>query len=363
MFDGIKNFTIRMIAGANVASVILMMAVGYSDHLSPEHFALLSTAGLFFPLFLFVNFCFLFFWLIVKARYAFIPFLGFLLCYVPIRKYMPLNICSEPPAGSIKVLSYNTLSLAEGVTDEDGVNPIVKYVRRQNADIVCLQEAVPTAYEWEQIDTLLRPLYPYIETINHPNGGNGLMVLSKFPILGKELIPYASKGNLSAAFRLSVKGKEVLLVNNHLETTGLSLEERRKFKNLVKGKLETDTAEQTSKLLIVKLAEATKKRAPEADAVANYLSRYKGKSIILCGDFNDSPISYAHRTIAQDLTDCFIESGNGLGISYHRSGFYVRIDNIMCSKDWKPYGCKVDSKIAVSDHYPMLCYLKMQSKH
>ena len=153
MFDGIKNFTIRMIAGANVASVILMMAVGYSDHLSPEHFALLSTAGLFFPLFLFVNFCFLFFWLIVKARYALIPFLGFLLCYVPVRKYMPLNICSEPPAGSIKVLSYNTLSLAEGVTDEDGVNPIVKYVRRQNADIVCLQEAVPTAYEWEQIDT------------------------------------------------------------------------------------------------------------------------------------------------------------------------------------------------------------------
>lgn len=69
----------------------------------------------------------------------------------------------------------------------------------------------------------------------------------------------------------------MLLVNNHLETTGLSLEERRKFKNLVKGKLETDTAEQTSKLLIVKLAEATKKRAPEADAVANYLSRYKRK--------------------------------------------------------------------------------------
>lgn len=77
MLDGIKIFTIRMIAGANVASVILMMAVGYSDHLSPEHFALLSTVGLFFPLFLFVNFCFLFFWLIVKARYALIPFLGF----------------------------------------------------------------------------------------------------------------------------------------------------------------------------------------------------------------------------------------------------------------------------------------------
>lgn len=76
MLDGIKIFTIRMIAGANVASVILMMAVGYSDHLSPEHFALLSTVGLFFPL-SFRQFLLLFFWLIVKARYALIPFLGF----------------------------------------------------------------------------------------------------------------------------------------------------------------------------------------------------------------------------------------------------------------------------------------------
>ena len=56
MFDGIKIFTIRMIAGANVASVILMMAVGYSDHLSPEHFALLSTAGLFLSPFPFRQF-------------------------------------------------------------------------------------------------------------------------------------------------------------------------------------------------------------------------------------------------------------------------------------------------------------------
>lgn len=77
MFNGIKNFTIRMIAGANVASVILMMAVGYSDHLSPEHFALLSTAGLFFPLFLFVNFCFLFFWLIVKRDMLLFRFWAF----------------------------------------------------------------------------------------------------------------------------------------------------------------------------------------------------------------------------------------------------------------------------------------------
>lgn len=126
---------------------------------------------------------------------------------------------------------------------------------------------------------------------------------------------------MSVAYRLKVKDREVLLINNHLETTGLSLEDRRQFKNLVIGKLQVDTAEETSKLLVVKLAEATKKRAPEAEAVAKYIQQHKEQSIILCGDFNDGPISYAHRTIAKDLTDCYIASGNGPGISYHHGGF------------------------------------------
>lgn len=362
MFDGIKVFTMRMIAGANVATILLMMGIGYSDYLSPERFSLLSNIGLLFPLFLVANFCFLFFWLLFKAKYALIPFVGFVLCYGPVRKYMPINMDEEIPRGAIKVLSYNTLNLANGEVDEDGINPILAYVKRQNADIVCLQEASPTSSEMEQIDSLLRPKYPYIDLLKHPNGGNALMLLSKFPILSSELIPYESKGNMSAAYQLKINHRKVLLINNHLETTGLSLEERQEFKNLVKGKLQTHNAEKTSKLLIVKLAESTKKRAPEAEAVARYIRQHRGQSIILCGDFNDGPISYAHRTIAQGLIDCYVASGNGPGISYHRGGFYVRIDNIMCSKGWKPYRCQVDDKIAVSDHYPILCYLKKRSK-
>lgn len=136
---------------------------------------------------------------------------------------------------------------------------------------------------------------------------------------------------MSVAYRLKVKDREVLLINNHLETTYLSLEDRRQFKNLVIGKLQVDTAEETSKLLVVKLAEATKKRAPEAEAVAKYIQQHKEQSIILCGDFNDGPISYAHRTIAKNLTDCYIASGNGPGISYHRGGFLFAL-TISCAQ-------------------------------
>ena len=118
-----------------------------------------------------------------------------------------------------------------------------------------------------------------------------------------------------------------------------------------------------SKRLIDKLAETSKRRAPEVDAVARYIARHEGESIILCGDFNDNPISYTRRVIVDKLTDCYVATANGPGISYHLSGFYVRIDNIMCTPDWKPYGCTVDSKVKSSDHYPIYCWLQKQRKH
>lgn len=51
---------------------------------------------------------------------------------------------------------------------------------------------------------------------------------------------------MSVAYRLKINDKPVLLINNHLETTGLSKEDRQQFKKLVVGKLQVDTAEQTS---------------------------------------------------------------------------------------------------------------------
>lgn len=365
MLHGLKQFTLNMIAGANVASVVVMLLVGYADCLSPERHPMLSNLGLLFPLFLVVNVGFLVFWILFRLRYVVIPFLGFVVCYAPVRKFCPINLPHETPDGSIKVLSYNILNytpLEPETMGEGDINPVIAYIQEQDADIVCLQEAQPHPGVSEQIDSLLKPVYAYRDTTLHSPAGDCLALFSKYPIKGKKRIHYASKGNLSVAYRLLIDNEEVIVVNNHLETTGLSLDERRQFKNLIKGQLETDTARQTSKLLVVKLAEATRKRAPQADAVADYIRRHSRESIIVCGDFNDGPISYAHRTIARGLTDCYVATGRGPGISYHKSGFFVRIDNIMCTPDWTPYDCRVDSKIGASDHYPILCNLKKTPK-
>ena len=91
-----------------------------------------------------------------------------------------------------------------------------------------------------------------------------------------------------------------------------------------------------------------------------YVAEHSRYPTILCGDFNDSPISYTRRVLAEELTDCYVATGRGIGLSYNQKGFFVRIDNMMCSGSFEPYKCTVDDKIAASDHYPIYCWLKMQ---
>lgn len=82
IFKQLRQFSIRMIAGANIATIIILFLIGFSDHLHPERFVMLSNVGLLFPVFLFINLGFLIFWLIFKVRYALISFMGvhYLLC-------------------------------------------------------------------------------------------------------------------------------------------------------------------------------------------------------------------------------------------------------------------------------------------
>ncbi len=357
MLKKLKTVTLQMIGGANIATIVIMWLVGYSDRLNPSSHPILSNAGLVFPVFLLINLGFLIFWICFKPKGMVIAIAGFVLCYVPIRKYSPLNISRDAPKDAIKVLSYNVWLFAGWEDGDNPSNPILEYIKQQAADIVCLQESATNEVGQQKVDSILNPIYAYRDTARR-GGSDCMSIYSKYPILEKEHIDYSSRGNLSTAFKLLIDGEVVIVINNHLETTGLTMEEKGQFKNLIKGDLSGDTAKEASKLLVKKLGASTKRRAPQAEAVARYIAYHSGTPMIVCGDFNDGPISYAHRTIANGLTDCYIATANGPGISYHHSGFFVRIDNILCTDEFTPYGCKVDSKIKTSDHYPIYCWLK-----
>lgn len=74
------------------------------------------------------------------------------------------------------------------------------------------------------------------------------MQYSRYPIVSRERIQYPSKGNLSMAYEIK-KGNDTIIVNNHLETTGLSVEDKSSFKSMVKGKLEGTAAKKASLII------------------------------------------------------------------------------------------------------------------
>jgi endonuclease/exonuclease/phosphatase family metal-dependent hydrolase len=319
MIKQLKAFTINVVAGANLATVLLMLTAGYADHINPASHPMLSSLGMLFPFFLIANLLFIFFWLTFKWKKLWIPILGYILAYPPLTIYLPLHNTQSVPEGTIKIMSYNVCQYGGNWKYEQGFDTIYNYLKREAPDIVCMQEDVDT---WRRfVFHRYEKIYPYNDTIIFQQTStsiNGVGIHSKYPIIRRERIQYPSRANGSMAYYLLVEGDTILVINNHLETTHLTQEDRSRYEEMIKGKMKRDTVKEESLLLLEKLGQASAIRAVAADAVHQYIEEHRQYPTIVCGDFNDNPISYSRRTIAKGLKDCFVETGKGLGLSYNR---------------------------------------------
>ena len=349
-----------MVTGASIMTALLLLLVGYSDRFNPESFPILACLGMFFPFALVVNILFIPIWVFIKWQRLWIPIIGLLLAYAPIRTYIPINFSSssQPPEDCIKVVSYNVCGFGGNHKYDHAIDTVAGYLRRMDADIVCLQEDMggKGGNGFEK----MKELDPYNDTIHFSNDAifNAIGIHTRYPIIRKERIDYASRGNGSIAYYLQVGTDTVLVINNHLESTHLSTNDRRRYQEVLKGEMERDTAENEMRYILKKLSVHMAKRAAQARTVNEYVQTHSQYPMILCGDFNDTPISYARHTIATHLTDCYVNAGCGFGLSFNLKGFNFRIDHMMCSDYFSPIHCFVDSEMDASDHYPVICWLK-----
>ena len=364
MIKQLKAFTVRLIAGANVATVLVMLLVGYSDRLNPADHPLLSTLGMTLPVFLLINLVFLFFWLVFKWRMVWISVLGLVLAYVPISIYMPLNSSQDIPEGALKIISYNVCAYGGNFKYDDGFEKVRDYLVEEKPDIVCIQEDIDT---WRRYVFLhYEKTFAYNDTMviaNNPQSYNALGIHSKYPIIHRERIAYPSKANGSVAWWLKVGDDTLIVVNNHFESCHLNKDDRAQYLQMIKGKMPRDSVREESKLLLVKLAEANAKRSGQIRTVRQYALDHGQYPMIVCGDFNDSPISYSRHAMAEVLTDCYATTGKGIGLSYNQKAFSFRIDHFFCIDRLQPYRCEIDGKMDASDHNPLICWVKIAPKH
>lgn len=352
-----QPFYKRLVGGAAWFATGALCLCAASTLVSPAHCRFLGVVGLGFPFFLAGVLFMLALTLLLSQRHAWIPLIGLVACFSPIRTYCPVNFPTSPPDGSLKVLTYNTQNFGSAQRDQEGRNRAAAYMASSGADIVCFQEGstVPPSVFSDEVLPAVRDVLPYFDTVNIEN--NILGCFTRFPIVGKRILCRNQTNGAAVFCLLLAPGDTLRVVNCHLESMHLSLDDRQKYHHMVRSPEESDV-DGSSRLLVSKISRAAVERARQADLVADYVESQQGKSLLLCGDFNDSPISYTRRRIARRLTDAFKATGNGVGRSFNRDAIYVRIDYIMCSKDWKPYGCRVDRSATASDHYPVFAYLK-----
>ena len=356
-----------IIFATNVAVIILLFASLFAWKVSPLKTNIFSYIGLGFGIILLANVCYLLLWIFFsKWKLALISFAALVICHVPILTFFPLHFFPpKAPEGAIKVLTYNV----EGFTNESSKDakehPMLDYIVETDADIVCLQEYLvsktgQSIISQRDVNRILNK-YPYRSVTGLEASGKyhtfGLACFSKYPIEKTHEVVFKSSFNGAAVYTIKINEKKYTVANVHLESNSITAEDKKLYSDFLQNNEEVKIEDVTTNIR-QKLGSAYRTRANQVKKVKDYIADQETEGVIICGDFNDTPISYAYGQMKEGLNDAYASTGFGPGITYHKDFFLFRIDYIMHSPTMKAHKTKVD-KIKYSDHYPTWTYLDL----
>jgi endonuclease/exonuclease/phosphatase family metal-dependent hydrolase len=359
------------IFATNLIAIVLLVLATKAQTVAPSHNIFISYLGMGFPILLLINIAYLFLWVIsFQWKFIIVQLIAFVMCIDAITTYIPINNRTDNvPEDAIKVMSYNVRGF-DWLTGKDArKNPILEYIANSGADIICLQEFAVEKWQdrrkiisLKEFDNIMKD-YPYRSVIRLGDTENstiyGLACYSKYPIKKVARVPIESAFNGSAMYEIRIGKKDITVVNNHLESNRLTAEDKELYKELVLNK-NKEMIDEVTQSIQDHLDPAFKARESQADIIADCIrqQRKHTKSMIICGDFNEPPISYTYQKIKGDFLDSYKVTGRGMGITYHENMFWFRIDYIMYTPNLKSYNCTVGD-VKYSDHYPIWTYISL----
>lgn len=344
-----------LFTGANLVTLCLLWACCLSTWVNPAIHPRISVMGLLFPVFLFLNVGFLVLWLIYKPRMVLLPMVGMALCGSYILDYFPLNMSSDEQEDDLTVISWNTGYFQNLPTDslDLAVEQLVQY----GADIMCLQESRPGGVFQKVLEQHSSAAGYHELTVGSK------VLLTQFPILSHTVIEAESTGNNNViAADILMDGDTVTLLNAHLECYHFSVDEKDEYGDALQSR-DRNVMKEEMKFLTGKLASASRYRGLQTRELEKFLDALPpSRSVILCGDFNDTPISYVYQRMDKRFDNAFRSRGFGAGFSYRELKFPVRIDHIFHSRDWECSSARYDRQMTASDHFPLVAKLRKRQK-
>jgi endonuclease/exonuclease/phosphatase family metal-dependent hydrolase len=354
----LKNFFIYTLLLINLIAITALGISYVSVFLSPEKFWIAALFGLAYPYLVVINLVFVVFWIIIKPRFTLFSIAAILLGYVHLSSYLQISGEKTTEKG-IKVTSYN-VKYFMGNTDypnKENAGHILDFLRQNSADIICLQEVRLNKRQVFDISNTRIPNISHMQ-LAHSSHAGGQLTLTRYPILYMGEIRFKNSGNMIIYTDLLINTDTVRVFNCHLQSYRLQKSEintidsidfnndnlsRKKFMELQK-----------------KFKSALIKRAEQAATLHEYIVE-SPHPVIVCGDFNDTPVSFTYNTVKGNLLDSFTESGKGTANTYNGKLPSFRIDYILYSPTFTSSNFEVSS-LNHSDHYPISCNLFPASK-
>jgi endonuclease/exonuclease/phosphatase family metal-dependent hydrolase len=303
------------------------------------------------PLILLIN-LFLFAWRLKDLKLsALYPFILLLFGFGFIKDSIRFH--TDDSEGQLKVLTFNAkvfnLYNLKG-RDTVSVGRMINWIGKQQADVLCFQEFYndPNSVHFNTLEQI-RSIHNF-HYFNSPSFINrigaefGLIIFSKFPILKTGVLNFdsASQNNVIYA-DVRVLEDTVRIYNMHLHSMHINEENFINRENFQEGFSD----------LAFRLKKGFIERARQIRALKNHLSA-QTIPVLLCGDLNDIPYSYAYQELKNELNNGFVQGGSGFGFTFNGKLFFIRIDHQFYSDHFNIHSFHVHQELKYSDHFPVV---------
>ncbi|MBX2934749.1 MAG: endonuclease/exonuclease/phosphatase family protein [Ferruginibacter sp.] len=370
-----RRLTKKFFIIVNVIAAILFLLGCYGYFFNPVYFWPIGFLTLTAFYFLLVLLAFIFFWLFVKPQLALISLITIVLAYKPVTNIIPLRLSytfnKQKQLNDMRVMTWN---VAQFNVMEDKEHPNVKkqmidIINEYKPDIACFQEMVAedSAVRMHgHIDDFLDKLHfkNYFYSYNSKEdfwgyAHFGIIIFSKYPIINKQTVSwYPRDYNSIFQYVDIVKDDDTIRVFNiHLQSLRFS---RSNLKYIDKPTMEDKGAIKESKSIIGKFKKGFLRRQLQAQRVQAEIAK-SPYPVIVCGDFNDVPNSYAYHTIGGNLQNAFVKKGGGLGRTFSGISPVLRIDNIFVDEKMEVHQFELIKK-KLSDHFPVIADIGLPKK-
>lgn len=351
----------RTFLGFNIFFALALLFSYLAVHINPEDFVLPAFFGLAYPYLLLINIIIVVLWAVNLRYEAVISVVVIAIGLTHFSNYIKLTKPKTNKEGAFRMMSYNLrlFNYYENKGGADTEKKVFALLKAQHPQILCFQELYINGNANEKDQEIKKALggkyYSHTRLIGRgKNKYYGIATYSKYPIVERGQITHPGSSSLSIFTDIAIASDTFRIFNSHLQSFRLRSMERSFVEELVDS--EDKQAMNEIKSLSKSLREGFASRALQAQVVKDYINR-SPYPVIVAGDFNDTPVSYAYRKIRKGLNDSFVNSGYGAGFTYHGNYPPNRIDYILYDNTLTSVNFEI-LKVKYSDHYPIIAWFR-----